>query len=114
MEEDWENEELVEEMYANNPPYNIDELTKEDVLSNMVMDYLVSIKNPADRIRQMEKVKDKAKEFKVANAFKTIYKQKDDAVGIKNLKENEIKAMKIGRQYKIPKANIISYIINRN
>ena len=45
LEEDWENEELVEEMYANNPPYNIDELTKEDVLSNMVMDYLVSIKN---------------------------------------------------------------------
>lgn len=30
------------------------------------------------------------------------------------IKENEIKAMKIGRQYKIPKANIISYIINRN
>ena len=51
LEEDWENEELVEEMYANNPPYNIDELTKEDVLSNMVMDYLVSIKNPVDRIR---------------------------------------------------------------
>ena len=45
MEEDWENEELVEEMYANNPPYNIDELTKEDVLSKMVMDYLGSIKN---------------------------------------------------------------------
>ena len=93
MEEDWENEELVEEMYANNPPYNIDELTKEDVLSNMVMDYLVSIKNPADRIRQMEMVKDKAKEFKVANSFKAIYKQKDDAVGIKNLKENEIKGI---------------------
>ena len=93
MEEDWEDEELVEEMYANNPPYNIDELTKEDVLSDMVMDYLVSIKNPADRIRQMEKVKDKAKEFKVANSFKTIYKQKDDAVGIKNLEENETKGI---------------------
>ena len=30
------------------------------------------------------------------------------------IKENKIKAMKIGRQYKIPKANIISYIINQN
>lgn len=30
------------------------------------------------------------------------------------IKENEVKAMKIGRQYKIPKANIISYIINQN
>lgn len=28
------------------------------------------------------------------------------------IKENKIKAIKIGRQYKIPKANIISYIIN--
>ena len=30
LEEDWENEEHDEKMYANNPPYNIDELTKED------------------------------------------------------------------------------------
>ena len=30
------------------------------------------------------------------------------------IKKNQIKAMKIGRQYKIPKANIISYIINNN
>ncbi len=30
------------------------------------------------------------------------------------IKENKIKAMKIGRQYKIPKANIISCIINQN
>ena len=30
------------------------------------------------------------------------------------IKENKIKAMKIGRQYKIPKANIISYIISQN
>lgn len=30
------------------------------------------------------------------------------------IKENQIKTMKIGRQYKIPKANIISYIINNN
>ncbi|MCI8412019.1 MAG: helix-turn-helix domain-containing protein [Clostridia bacterium] len=30
------------------------------------------------------------------------------------IKENKIKEMKIGIQYKIPKANIISYIINQN
>lgn len=30
------------------------------------------------------------------------------------IKEKKIKAIKIGRQYKIPKANIISYIINQN
>ena len=32
----------------------------------------------------------------------------------KLIKENKIKAIKIGRQYKIPEANIISYIINQN
>jgi len=30
------------------------------------------------------------------------------------IKDNQIKVIKIGRQYKIPKANIISYIINHN
>lgn len=30
------------------------------------------------------------------------------------IKENKIKAIKIGRQYKIPKTNIISYIVNQN
>lgn len=87
MDEEWNDEELVEKIFVDNPPYNIEELTKEEILSDMVMDYLVSIKNPVDRIRQFEKVKDKAKELKVASSFKTIYKQKDDAIGIKNLEE---------------------------
>lgn len=30
------------------------------------------------------------------------------------LKKNEIKSIKIGREYKIPKVNIISYIIQDN
>lgn len=87
MDEEWNDEELVEKIFVDNPPYDIEELTKEEILSDMVMDYLVSIKNPVDRIRQFEKVKDKAKELKVANSFKTIYKQKDEAIGIKNLEE---------------------------
>ncbi len=52
-----------------------------------------------------------------------------DLVDIKDLKEmlgigitlayrlvrdNTIKALKIGREYKIPKANVISYLINEN
>ena len=87
MDEEWNDEELVEKIFVDNPPYDIEELTKEEILSDMVMDYLVSIKNPVDRIRQFEKVKDKAKELKVASSFKTIYKQKDEAIGIKNLEE---------------------------
>lgn len=30
------------------------------------------------------------------------------------VKQNTIKAMKIGREYKIPKANIISYLVDEN
>jgi len=30
------------------------------------------------------------------------------------VKCNSIKAIKIGREYKIPKANVISYLINNN
>lgn len=32
----------------------------------------------------------------------------------KLLKNNQIKAFKVGREYKIPKANIISYLLNEN
>jgi excisionase family DNA binding protein len=30
------------------------------------------------------------------------------------VRENTIKALKVGRQYKIPKANVISYLTNQN
>ncbi len=30
------------------------------------------------------------------------------------VRDNTIKALKIGREYKIPKANVISYLINEN
>lgn len=107
MDEEWNDEELVEKIFVDNPPYDIEELTKEEILSDMVMDYLVSIKNPVDRIRQFEKVKDKAKELKVASSFKTIYKQKDDAIGIKNLEEKS----SIGITF--PNMNNITYNTTR-
>ncbi len=30
------------------------------------------------------------------------------------VRDNTIRALKIGREYKIPKANVISYLINEN
>lgn len=30
------------------------------------------------------------------------------------VRENRIKSIKVGREYKIPKANIISYLVNEN
>lgn len=89
MQENWnEYEEIEEEDFLEDfPPYEVDELTKEDVLSDLVINYLVSIKNPSERLRQFEKVKDKAREFKITNSFKAIYNQKDNEMGIKNLTE---------------------------
>ena len=89
MQENWNCDEIEEDFLEDFPPYDIEELTKEDVLSDLVMDYLVSIRNPSERLRQMERVKEKAKEFKVVGSFNKIYKQKEDAVGIKNLEEND-------------------------
>lgn len=89
MQGNWNSDEIEEDFLEDFPPYDIEELTKEEVLSDLVMNYLVSITNPSERIRQMEKVKDKAREFKIVKSFNTVYKQKDDALGIKNLQEKE-------------------------
>lgn len=89
MQENWNSDEIEEDFLEDFPPYDIDELTKEDILSDLVMNYLVNIINPSERIRQIEKVKDKARQFKVIKAFNELYKQKDNEVGIKNLQEKE-------------------------
>lgn len=61
--------------------------------------------------------------------YQIMFTDYKDLVDIKDLKEmlgigitlayrlvrdNTIKALKIGREYKIPKANVISYLINEN
>lgn len=61
--------------------------------------------------------------------YQLMFTDYKDLVDIKDLKEmlgigitlayrlvrdNTIKALKIGREYKIPKANVISYLINEN
>lgn len=61
--------------------------------------------------------------------YQIMFTDYKDLVDIKDLKEmlgigitlayrlvrdNSIKALKIGREYKIPKANVISYLISEN
>ena len=91
MQEYWNNdvEDEEEDILENFPPYDIEELTKEDILSDLVIDYLVSIMNPAERRRQYEAVKDKAKKFKVTKSFNEIYNYKDSLMGAKNLEERQ-------------------------
>lgn len=98
------NDEIEEDFLEDFPPYEVDELTKDDVLSDLVINYLVSIKNPSERLRQFERVKEKARELKVVTTFNNIYKQKNREIGVDNL---------ISRDIIFPKMDGIVYHTNR-
>ena len=53
------NEDFEEELLKDFPPYEIEELTKEEILGDTVMNYLVSLEDSADKVRAIEKVKEK-------------------------------------------------------
>lgn len=69
------NEELKQEMLKKNPP-NIEKLDAESILEDEIFDYLIALPNSPDKTRTIEKIRTKAKEFKVIRAFNSIYKQK--------------------------------------
>lgn len=77
------NEDFEEELLKDFPPYEIEELTKEEILGDTVMNYLVSLEDSADKVRAIEKVKEKAREFKMVSAFNNVYKQKNKELGLK-------------------------------
>lgn len=107
MEELLNNNEEVESDYLENyTPYDVEELTEEDILSDMVIDYLVSIMNPVERMRQFEAVKKKAREFKLTKAFTQLYNYKDNLMGAKNLEEKQEKGLQF------PEMNGIVYKTN--
>lgn len=70
------NEELKQEMLKKNPP-NIEKLDKESILEDEIFDYLIALPNSPDKTRTIEKIRTKAKDFKVIKAFNSIYKQKN-------------------------------------
>ncbi len=107
-----------DEFILNNfPPYEVEELTKEEILSDTVMDYLVALKTSSEKIRKIEKLKEKAKELKVLSAFNKIYKMKEKELGIQNLEkaneENEVMFPEISEalynpnRYEITKEGVI-------
>lgn len=78
--------ELEDDFFEDFPPYDVDELSKDDVLSDYVMNYLVSLKDSTEKLKAVEKVKEKAREYKITNTFNKIYKMKEKEIGIENLK----------------------------
>ena len=82
-----DNELSDEELLENFPPFEIEELDKETILSDLVMDYLVALRDSSNKTRIVEKVRDKARELKAATAFNNIYKQKEREKGISLIKD---------------------------
>lgn len=76
------NEELEEEILEEFPPYEVEELTKEEVLSDMVMDYIISLRDSSKKVRALEEVREKAREFKVARAFNNIFKERSKELAV--------------------------------
>ena len=55
------NKELDQEILNEFPPYEVENLTKEELLGDTLINYLVSIEDSSDRIRHIELVREKAR-----------------------------------------------------
>ena len=73
MQEDIGNEELLKEF----PPYEVENLTKEEILGDTVINYLLSLEDLTDRTLAIEKVRDKAREERVLRPFNALLKEKE-------------------------------------
>lgn len=102
-------EEFDEEILKEFPPYEVEELTKEDILGDTVINYLISLEDSAEKILAIERVREKAKELKIARPFNALYKRK--------AKEDEISKRayqnSIGKKIIFPELEGIEYITTR-
>ena len=70
-------ESLENEIMKEFKPYEIEELTKESILSDTVMDYLIALPNSTDKTREIESLRGKAQQLRVLRAFNNVFKQKN-------------------------------------
>lgn len=87
------NENLENEILLEFTPYKIEELDRESILEDEVIDYLIALPNGVEKTRIIEKIRTKAKDLKVIRAFNSIFKQKNQEYiqSLKNKGGNEIK-----------------------
>lgn len=79
------NESLENEILKEFKPYKVEELTKESILNDTVMDYLIALPNSTDKTREIEALRSKAQQLRVLRAFNNVFKQKNQDY-IQNLK----------------------------
>lgn len=72
-----ENTDLDSELLKDFPPYEIESLTKEEILGDTVINYLLSLQDLTDRTLAIEQVRDKAREEKVLRPFNALLKEKE-------------------------------------
>ena len=68
---------LDSELLKDFPPYEIESLTKEEILGDTVINYLLSLQDLTDRTLAIEQVRDKAREEKVLRPFNALLKEKE-------------------------------------
>ena len=81
MQDDNRNEEILKEF----PPYDVEKLTKEEILGDTVINYLLSLEDDSYRAIALEKVKEKAREFKIIRSFSELFKKKSKKMGTKTV-----------------------------
>lgn len=86
-------DEIFDEFMLNEPPYKIESITKEELLSEEMFDYIANLKDSSGKMIEIEKLKEKAREFKVVTVFKNILKAKMKEKMVEELGASEIKGI---------------------
>lgn len=71
-----ETDDIDDEYLKEFPPYEVEELTKEEILGDTVINYLLSLQDLTDRTLAIEKVRDKAREENILRPFNALLKEK--------------------------------------
>lgn len=100
-----EEKDISNEYLKDFPPYEVENLTKEEILGDTVINYLLSLQDESDRLIAIERVKDKAREFKILGSFTSLFKQKNKKMRATSNFE--------GKTLVFPEMNEVEYITNK-
>lgn len=84
-------ESLRQEILEESPPYKIEELNKSTIICEEIFKYILELKNPIKKETELAKLQIKAKELKVLQEFKKIFKvyQQEYIQNLKNKGSNK-------------------------
>lgn len=85
------NEKLEQEILEEYPPYKIDELNRNTIIGEEIFKYILELKNPIKKETELAKLQIKAKELRVQQEFKKVFKtyQQEYVQNLKNKGSNK-------------------------